>query len=60
MTTIEKGSVVLVTTTEQYLRALHADLDVEIDLHGGRTDMARNIRLAIIATELELQELGAA
>lgn len=44
---------------EQYLRALHADLDVEIDLHGSRTDMARNIRLAIIATELELQELGA-
>ena len=45
---------------EQYLRALLADLDVEIDLHGGRTDMARNIRIAIIATELELQELGAA
>lgn len=47
----------MTTVLSSYLETLEADLDVEIDLHGGRTDMARNIRLAIIATELEIQEL---
>lgn len=42
---------------EQHLAKLNEDLGVEIDLHGGRTEMARNLRLAIIETELELEGL---
>jgi DNA-nicking Smr family endonuclease len=42
---------------EQYLEGLHASLEVEVDLHGSRTERARDIRLAIIATEKELQEI---
>jgi hypothetical protein len=42
---------------EQHLDQLRYDLAVEIDLHSGRTEMARNLRLAIIETELELEGL---
>ena len=42
---------------ERHLSQLNSDLAVEIDLHGGRTEMARNLRLAIIETELELEGL---
>lgn len=40
---------------QEFLNSLYADLDVEIDLHGGRTEMARNIRTTIIETEKELE-----
>jgi hypothetical protein len=42
---------------QHYLSGLKASLDAEVDLHGGRTEMAKNLRLAIIATEKELQEM---
>lgn len=43
---------------KQYLEELKGDLDVEIDLHGGRTRLAFDLRQAIIATEIELEERG--
>jgi hypothetical protein len=42
---------------EHHLADLTSALDAEIDLHGGRTEMARNLRLNIIETELELEGL---
>jgi len=39
---------------ESHLADLTGALDAEIDLHGGRTEMARNLRLNIIEAELEL------
>jgi hypothetical protein len=42
---------------ERHLADIVQALDVEIDLHGGRTEMARNLRLNIIETELELEGL---
>jgi hypothetical protein len=42
---------------EDYLEGLKADLEVEIDLHGGRTQLAYDIRTSIIATEKELAEI---
>lgn len=42
---------------QQHLDQLRYDLAVEIDLRGGRTEMGRNLRLAIIETELELEGL---
>ena len=39
---------------QQHLEQLLADLEVEIDIHGGRTRLAFDIRQAIIATEKEL------
>lgn len=41
----------------EHLAMLVASLQVEVDLYGGRTDMGRNLRLAIIETELELASL---
>jgi hypothetical protein len=40
-----------------YLAMLEADLEVEIDLHGGRTEMARNLRNLITYTRQELASL---
>lgn len=45
---------------EQHLESLKADLEVEIDLHGGRTVMAYNLRTAIIKVRKELEELKTA
>ena len=45
---------------KQHLETLRADLDVEIDLHGGRTVLAFNLRQAIIQVEKELEQAGAA
>ena len=41
----------------EHLAMLVESLGVEVDLHGGRTEMGRNLRLAIIETELELEGL---
>jgi hypothetical protein len=41
---------------KQHLETLRADLDVEIDLHGGRTTLAFNLRQAIIQVEKELEQ----
>lgn len=38
-----------------YLAGLYRDLEVEIDIHGGRTVLAYNLRTLIIATEKELE-----
>jgi len=42
---------------ESHLVDLTSALDAEIDLHGGRTEMARNLRLNIIETELDINEI---
>jgi hypothetical protein len=42
---------------EGYLYKLEADLEVEVDLHGGRTEMARDLRDLIISTKKELDIL---
>ena len=39
---------------EGYLDTLEADLEVEIDIHGGNTVLARNLRTLIVSTKLEL------
>jgi len=39
---------------EGYLYRLEADLEVELDIHGGHTVMARNLRTLIISTKKEL------
>ena len=41
----------------EHLARLTESLHMEVDLHGGRTEMGRNLRLAIIETELELEGL---
>lgn len=46
-----------VSELEMFLEGLKADLEVEIDLHGGRTIMAYNLRTAIIKTRKELEGL---
>jgi hypothetical protein len=43
---------------KQYLETLKGDLEVEIDLHGGRTQLAFNLRRTIIATEKEIEQRG--
>ena len=43
--------------TEAYLAMLEADLEVEIDLHGGRTTRARDLRNLITYTRGELASL---
>lgn len=40
-----------------YLDTLEADLEVEVDLHGGRTVLARDLRDLIISTKKELDIL---
>ena len=42
---------------EAYLRMLEADLEVEVDLHGGRTRLATDLRSLILCTEQELAGL---
>ena len=42
---------------ETYLAMLEADLEVEIDLHGGRTVRARDLRNLITYTRQELAGL---
>ena len=41
---------------ERYLDTLEADLEVEIDIHGGNTVLARNLRSLIVSTKLELDQ----
>jgi hypothetical protein len=41
--------------TKNYLGRLKADLEVEVDLHGGRTVMAYNLRTLILKTEKEIE-----
>lgn len=43
--------------TEAYLAMLEADLEVEVDLHGGRTIRARDLRNLITYTRGELASL---
>lgn len=45
---------------KQHLETLRGDLDVEIDLHGGRTRLAHDLRQAIIEAEKELEQWGTA
>ena len=40
---------------KQHLETLKGDLDVEIELHGGRTRLAFDLRQAIIQVEKELE-----
>ena len=40
-----------------YLAMLEGDLEVEVDLHGSRTEMARNLRNLITYTRQELASL---
>jgi hypothetical protein len=42
---------------ERYYECLRADLEVEIDLHGGRTEMAWNLTVLIVRTYKELEGL---
>jgi hypothetical protein len=42
---------------ENYLAMLEADLEVQVDLYGGRTEMARNLRNLITYTRRELASL---
>jgi len=42
---------------EAYLRMLEADLEVEVDLHGGRTRLATDLRTLIIYMVEELASL---
>lgn len=42
---------------ENYLAMLEGDLEVEVDLHGGRTEMACNLRNLITYTRQELAGL---
>lgn len=46
-----------VSELEMFLEGLKADLEVEVDLHGSRTVMARDLRNLIIKTEKELEGL---
>lgn len=39
----------------EYLRTM---LNLEVDLRGSRTEMAKSLRLSIIATEKELEQIG--
>lgn len=43
---------------QSYLDTLVADLEVEIDLRGGRTEMARDLRTLIIATKKEIDYIN--
>jgi hypothetical protein len=42
---------------EAYLYMLEADLEVEVDLHGGRTRLATDLRSLILYTSEELASL---
>lgn len=36
--------------------SVEEDLEIEVDLHGGRTELARDLRTLIIATKLQLDQ----
>jgi hypothetical protein len=42
---------------ENYLAMLEGDLEVEVDLHGGRTEKSRTLRNLITYTRKELEGL---
>jgi hypothetical protein len=42
---------------ELYLAMLEGDLEVEVDLHGGRTEKSRTLRNLITYTRQELEGL---
>jgi hypothetical protein len=42
---------------EAHLECLKAELEVEVDLHGGRTRMAYDLRTLIISNEKEIERL---
>jgi hypothetical protein len=42
---------------ENYLDYLRETLEIEVDLHGSRSERVRDRRNLIIATEKELQEM---
>jgi hypothetical protein len=42
---------------EIYLAMLEGDLEVEVDLHGGRTTRARDLRILITYTREKLERL---
>jgi hypothetical protein len=50
----------MIEELERYYECLKADLEVEIDLHGGRTQMANDLRRLILKTEKELSALKSA
>ena len=43
---------------DDYLNSLERDLGVEIDLHGGRTVLANDLRTLIIATKKEIDYIN--
>jgi hypothetical protein len=50
----------MIEELEAYLRMLEADLEVEVDIHGGRTRLATDLRTLIIYTVEELAGLKSA
>lgn len=47
----------MIEELENYLAMLEGDLEVEVDLHGGRTEKSRTLRQLIIYTQRELSGL---
>lgn len=47
----------MIEELELYLAMLEGDLEVEVDLHGGRTEKSRTLRQLIIYTQRELSGL---
>jgi hypothetical protein len=43
---------------DDYLNSLERDLGVEVDLHGGRTELARDLRTLIISTKKEIDYIN--
>ena len=41
-----------------YLEFVEADLEIEVDLHGGRTVLANDLRTLIIATKKEIDYIN--
>jgi len=50
----------MIEELEMYLEELRGSLEVEIDLHGSRSEMAKAWRLAIVALEKEIEGLKTA
>jgi len=51
------GDTIMIEELEAYLRMLEADLEVEIDLHGGRTRLATDLRELMVHTKQEMAEV---
>jgi hypothetical protein len=47
----------MIEELENYLEMLRGDLEVEVDLHGSRTQWALDLRMLIIKTEKEVERL---